>query len=239
MAFPTVDAVNGNNSAGTTTNHVCALPSGINVSGKRILVFLTTRANGENPTFPSGWSVVSQGQIDTTFGVGTLVQHVTDGTEGYTGDGSDTITATTTSACGSANTSFLISGSAAVEAGGASSNRTGAPDSGSFSPSWGGADTLWIAAALIGAGQSATFGYPASYTNDRLDRWNNSSGAMVMTARRTLAASSEDPGAFSLSTSRSWRAITVALQPTGGGGSGFQPAWAGRSNILLQTGRAA
>lgn len=88
-----------------------------------------------------------------------------------------------------------------------------APDPGSLNPAnWDVEDTLWL--AICGNdGNVSVSGYPTNYTNGLNTRAANSAGAGIGVARRELSAASEDPGAFTLSASDGWVAVTAAIRP--------------------------
>lgn len=73
-------------------------------------------------------------------------------------------------------------------------------------------DTLW--AAVMAADTSRTISaYPSSYTTTAADVSGGANGATLGTAFRQLNATSENPGAFTISASDSWAAFTVAIRP--------------------------
>lgn len=232
MAYPVPMATNGGDSAGQVTNHTIKLPAGCNVAGRKIVLALMTRANGENPGGLGSWSIKRQLGLATS-GVATVAEYTTTGSEGWVGDGTDTITATTSVSCGSAHFTALFGSDAnSIEYGTLATSASSAThDPPSLSPSYGSKETLWLAIALIAHGQSASFGYPTGYTDTNLTRWNNSSGAMVMRGMRNATTATEDPNAFTLSAARIGTALVIAVEPVGGSTVDLTGTAAGTSSM--------
>lgn len=73
-------------------------------------------------------------------------------------------------------------------------------------------DTLWIAACGYDDGTVTVSGYPANYASNQTNvRANVSTGAGIGYATRELNAASEDPGAFTISGSQEWAAVTLGI----------------------------
>ena len=96
------------------------------------------------------------------------------------------------------------------------------PDPSSLTPSWGAADTLWIAAAAWDNASRALSSYPANYTANQVyaNGANSSANVGTVAATRQLNAATEDPGVFTISADEQWAAFTIAIKPEGSGGSG-------------------
>lgn len=109
-----------------------------------------------------------------------------------------------------------ITGSHATQAMAASANAqatSAAPDPASLTPSWGSAKTLWIAACGYDSNPTVTV-YPTNYTSNQSNAFaDNANGAGIGYATRELEAASENPGAFTLSFSDQWSAVTLAVRP--------------------------
>lgn len=93
------------------------------------------------------------------------------------------------------------------------------PNPPSLTPSGGSREYLWIAVGTlrsnIGSSRSIT-GAPTNYSNLNGDLIANSSGHVAVgTAERTLTASSENPGSFSVDSSSSVYAagVTISIEP--------------------------
>lgn len=96
----------------------------------------------------------------------------------------------------------------------ASSSATGtstAPNAASLTPSWGTDSALWFAAAYVDNTNFMT-GWPSGFPNI-VDYGVPTSGwAVLSTVWLNAVASSMDPGAWALSASNTWGAITVAVR---------------------------
>jgi hypothetical protein len=96
-----------------------------------------------------------------------------------------------------------------------------APNPPSLTPSWGAADTLWIAGFGSDDGTKTLSTYPANYTSNQLTVSSGTSASTVTAAAtRELNAATENPDAFSLSGSDYWVAFTIAVKPAGSSPSG-------------------
>jgi hypothetical protein len=87
----------------------------------------------------------------------------------------------------------------------------------SLTPSWGADDTLWIVVAGHAAGSSTAFtAAPTNYTGFQNNGASSGGAAVsIASATRQLNASSEDPGAFTVSNNRFWAAATIGVRPSG------------------------
>lgn len=100
---------------------------------------------------------------------------------------------------------------------------TATPNPPSLSPSWGAADTLWIAAASWDNASRTLSSYPSGYTANQALANGGVASANVAAAMATreLNAATEDPGVFTISAGDQWAAFTIAIKPaSSGGGSG-------------------
>lgn len=215
MAFPQIVTNTTSEEQNAVTSHTVDLPSGI-VSGNLLLVFFST---DESPVvaWPAGWT-----QFFSKSGHGTdckifAAYRQADGLEG------STITVTT-SAGGdssgsepSAHASYRISGAEdpSTQAPEGSSGATGStinPDPDSLTPTGGAKDYLWIAA--VSTNNTTTYSSaPTGYSNF-LTIVTSQNG--IGTADRENNATSENPGAFTLSGSTRWGAGTIAVHPESG-----------------------
>ncbi|KKL61161.1 hypothetical protein LCGC14_2198090, partial [marine sediment metagenome] len=158
--------------------------------------FSSDRASGNTVTFPAGWTMLTD---DTPGGIMnfTAYYRIADGSEG------STITVVTSNAEMTAHTSYRITDYLGIpEIGATVTSISAIPDPPNLTPSWGAKDTLWLAITGYDIGQTAISAYPASYTDGRNDRSDSVNGVGVGIARRELNAASENPGTFTLSTSR-------------------------------------
>lgn len=209
MAFPQVASTNNgyNDSAGT--NHTCNLPSGIQ-AGDLLLLFFGWYT-GTSASL-SGWSNLG---IDNngTYCYQIVFYKIATGSEGAT------VSVTTGSSTKSSHVSYIITGHDAAttpEKGTSTNGTNSSPDPPSLSPSWGSADTLWISTET-NRNDSFT-SYPSSHPDNQVRGGNTSTSSATETAICTDedAASSNNPGTYTLSTSRYWVAQTFAIRPAQG-----------------------
>lgn len=227
MAFPTIPTVGAGRvltavQANTTATRTFPSLTGLTKNAGDLLVAIVIAyqtGTGTDAAF-SGWTgsftEVFDSATTTTMAIG-IATKVSDGTE--TGTFAVTQANVTGHAC------FIlmsIPDGVAAEAGGrnSSTNATQANPS-SFSPSWGSADTLWI--AVGGDGEDATAGSytgvtasPTNYSGDVVTAISQDAigGVNGLVGFRQNAASSEDAGAFTADTSNARHAgLIIAIQP--------------------------
>jgi hypothetical protein len=218
VAFPSVVAVNGGNSGGNTTTSTINLPDGSNVSGRRVLVIFYKDGTSGTITWPSGWTAAQTRSTLQSHDFEARYRDI-DGTEGFDGTG-DTISITHNTE-GTAHTTYLIEAGTfdpaeAPVVGTIASAAASSPNPPNCNPGTA-KDYLFIACCSVD-GNVAVTGAPTNYTNLRNDRWANSNGGGVASARRELNASSDDPGTFTAT--GNWQAQTIAIHPSAGGVSG-------------------
>jgi hypothetical protein len=188
----------------TGTSHTVYLPSNIS-SGNLLLVFFSIYVSSvPTITFPGGWTQLYNTTYSTYVRSGAWYR-VADGTEGAT------ITVTTSTNASSAHTSYLLTQYSGTPEGAAATGSSAAPDPPNLTPSWGAKDTLWFAVCGTGAFGGSVTSYPTNYADGKLYLYTSGGNA---TAIRQLNAASENPGAFTLSSSAFWVAGTVAIQST-------------------------
>lgn len=220
MAFPTIVAINEGVTDLNNTVHLAPLPSGCNVVGRLVIVAVTTDGGND---FHADLDPVTW----TFFGGGPAVAmrqefyyRIIDGTEGYTGDGTDTLRLENSNGEEWASHSFCISGQHATsppELLGAVDNTgsSNAADPPSKTASWGSDENLWIAVAGFD-GETGISGYPTNYDNNQ--RWLASSvvggtACSMASATRNLIAATDDPSAFLMTFAQEWRAHTIVIRP--------------------------
>ena len=212
MAFPTIAAGTDGLQTGVLstagTSHVITMPTNIVAGNLLIILFVDSLGTGSTNSFSGSFTALTK--INNGTGVGAQVAY-------KIAAGSDTCTVTTTGSTKSAHCVYQIAnwhGTTAPEqsvtTGGAS-----AANPLTLSPSWGSADTLW----LEGSGVGSTAGPTAASTNYTNFTTVNSTGgaggtnAHVSSARRELAAASDDPDAMT-SIGTTWTAHLVAIRPS-------------------------
>lgn len=230
MTFPTIPTV----AAGRVLSTLATSPAGTHTSPNLssltknsgdllvaiVIIYDGNSTNAEFSSWGGGFTEVKDQATTTTMAIGVAYK---------VSNGSETGTFTVTSADASTNDScfFLISIPGAhttlpaPEATSIANGTSAAADPASLSPSWGAADTLWIAVA--GSGETATAGSftgiasaPTNYT-DYVDSGISADvvgGVEGALAFRQLNAASENVGPFSVDTSNARNsALLIAIRP--------------------------
>lgn len=227
MAFPTIPTTGAGRvltavQANTTATRTFPSLTGLTKNSGDLLVAICIAyqcGTGTDAAFSSwggGFTEVGDSATTTTMAIGVATK-VSDGTE------TGTFTVTQASVTGQACFILMsIPGGASAEVGGrnSSTNATQANPS-SFSPSWGSADTLWI--AVGGDGEDATAGSytgvtasPTNYSGDVVTAISQDAigGVNGLVGFRQNAAASEDAGAFTADTSNARHAgLIIAIRP--------------------------
>ena len=211
MANPVEEARATTISEGTaTTSAVINLPSGI-TSGEGLLVTISVN-DIPGSTFPGGWTELFN--IPTSADKATLIcgYRDADGTEG------STITVTL-------STSEQFSAVAARYSGVDFGTNipeyvTGVTDDpANITPAGGALDYKILAPIAIDTNLTTITSFPSGYSNT-LDQQSHSSGPacrLGMCEKDLTAASSENPGAYTLSGSNRKITATIAITPVAGG----------------------
>lgn len=178
------------------------------VSGDMLLLFVTVDSHAAKTiTTPTGFT-----QLYNTVGGGDLRRgacyyRIADGTE----TGTFTVTLSGTAA-ELLTVTYVIkkNSSSAPEAGTSATGSGTTPNPPSVTPSWGSKNTTWIAAEHHqGSGIS---GVTAPTNFNLLTAYTVVGGANQGLAQRWQAASSQDPGTFTIASAQ-WIAQTVAIEP--------------------------
>lgn len=215
MAFPSIRSQTSGHNANSTTPPY-TLSATIN-AGDLILI-IGASDNTDAQTQPTGFTSIYEAQTSTqnrTFVFGK----VADGTEDSTTvNGAIAVAEATTYAVYAIQDWFgTIATGVAVSTGatGTSAN----PDPDSLSPSWGSADTLWIAHENRDNATATVSAYPTSYTLGQIDQAGSVGGTQCCGyAARQNATATEDPATFTVASSGTWAAITIAIRPAAAGG---------------------
>lgn len=226
MASPTVvtTATSADSSAGTS--HTVNLPSGV-VSGNLLVITFAINDNLDVITWPAGYTEIFEGGGNVTLAV---AYRQADGGEGAT----ITVTSDSSSKAVAFARRITEHEDPSTQAPEASSGATGSsvnPDSDSITPTGGSKDYLFF--TDHGHLQTATNDTtPTNYSNT-IEAETTSGGRIGGAgAERQLTATSEDPGAWTISLSKTWAAITIAIHPTSGVVTSFPP-WKSPINYLL------
>jgi len=207
VAFPVVE---GTATFNDLSNPVSiTLPSGI-TSGELLLMLISLDSSSSNSiTTPSGWTQLYHVIGSTNLRRAAAYYREADGTEGST-----VSVSADNNARWAANT-YRISGAGVTpEADASASGEDSQCDPASLTPSWGSTKTLWIAAAHY---REVSLTFPSLPTNysDAVEAQYDDGGNQLpglVSGRRELEASSENPGTFS-TTLNDWVGATIAIEP--------------------------
>lgn len=204
MAFPTVDASNTSSESVAKTSHTVNLPACIEEGNLLVVFFCVTAVPDDlvTTTFPCGWNLIHEEINGKTSSVHAYYRDA-DGLEG------STITVTTDQNGRTIHTSLLITGHLITAHEGAGAKGTSAdPNSPNLIPTGGSKDYLWFSTFIKRTLTAVTL--PTNYTNEITHTFNEGTQG---TGSRNLTASSENPPAWTVPTSASWSAVTVAIHP--------------------------
>jgi len=193
-----------------TRDHNVNMPATID-AGDLLIVFFTNDG-GAIVTTPSGWTQLASAAHGWVVRL-SVYYRIATGTEG--GTTVNFVTSATEEAAAQVYRITNWHGTTPPEISTAATGTDRTPDPSSLDPAgWDVADTLWIAVAGQDRGDQGTPTYPASYTNGISTLSSSGIGrCRIHSARRVLAAASEDPGTFTISVSEEWVAFTIAVRP--------------------------
>lgn len=223
MAFPTVAGLQETTVASMSTTHNISLGATVNAGDLLVMIFVGSQVGADQTytiTDPSGFTLLFEDQFNVA---GQNRQHtgvyykVATGSEG----GTTVNVATSASVSAVAHVYRITTGThnSAVEASTRSEAEAANPNPPSLTPSWGSADTLWIAVATWEDSDFFATAAPSSYTNLTTEIADSTEDAVISSARRENATGTEDAGAFTAD-SEKHQAFVLAIQPAGGGGGG-------------------
>ena len=210
LAAPVVASVTETAFGSNTRDHYVNMPA--TVDGGDLLIVLFTNDGGATVTTPGGWSLLASD--DNTAVRCSVYYKIAVGDE----DGTQVNFATSGVEHAAAQVYRITNwhGTTPPEISTDVTGADAAPDPASLDPAgWDVANTLWIAVAGQDRGDElGTPAYPASY-KDGISTLSSSgpSGCRTHSARRVLAAASEDPGAFTIPVPAEWVAFTIAVRP--------------------------
>src|SRR3990170_4073699 len=216
--FPVVDARASTNGTTASSNAVVTLAGSQN-NGDTLIVLHRSADGTASHGYPANWNVLFNDNSDASDDRISAAWCNVSGTSCSSG-GTITITQTSSKF---ASIAFTISNAIdptirAPEFSTLTTGSTATPDPGNLSPTGGSKDYLWIwAGGWEGEQTSPPSANPTNYANPTgADSGIVSSVATntrVATAERTLTASSEDPGSWTISTSDDWTATVIAVHP--------------------------
>ncbi len=209
MAFPTVQSVTRAVQLANVSSFNITLPATIN-NGDLILILLSSDGNPtytwDNSTAGTWTELFAANQ--TTLNKLVAYYKTADGTED-----SKVLGITTSVAERFTWHIYRITGWDSVQAATAAGSST-TPDPPNLSPAWGSADTLWLVGLSTNGNSADPVTFPTNYTTNGIyDEADNAAGCGISSSYRTNAASSENPGTFTVSASDGWVAATIAVEP--------------------------
>lgn len=211
MAFPVIVAVAVSPSSGGSTINVVIPSGGV---GELLLSLIIIDGADTSVEHTAGWEMPAKAG-------GT---QVTSALLWRIATGSDELTVTLPSVSrNKAAITYRISGhghsvSVPIElAAPSSTSFNDAPAPPPLAPSWGAADTLWVAGFAMDDGSKNLISYPTNFTlSQQVFDSNSTVSVLGALAGRNLNAASEAPGAFTVSAVDQWLSYTIAIKPTGG-----------------------
>lgn len=211
MAFPQVTTVGAVYSSATAskTTHDIAVPASV-ASGDLLLVVAAIDGIAGTPSMP-GFTVLIH---DTGSSQRLWVAYkIADGTE------SGTITLTTPiEQCGAQMWRITAwHGTAAPEGASVDGGSSASEDPPSLTPSWGSADTLWIACFAINGGHGGITTWSLPDNQYQLDSTGSSGSVGFAVCSDELAQATLDPVTFVSSAGQFWTSGTIAIRPSAGG----------------------
>ena len=223
MAFPTSTSATATTFATSVTSMAVNMPASI-ASGDLLIAGVGVR-NAGTWTPPSGWTVLNEQAGGGAVGESGVWYKIANGSEGAT----QTWTAgTATTAAWHVRKVTSWHGTTPPEYTSTNGDAV-AVNPPSLTPSWGAADTLWIAFSGSSAQAMTYSAAPTNYGDLASTTASTGGGASNCgSATRQLNATSDDPGTFTTSTNRWWAAFTIAVRPAAGGGGGSN-----NNNLLL------
>ena len=212
LAAPVVASVTETAFGTYTTDHYVDMPATVNAGD--LLIALFTNDGGATVTTPSGWTQLASTANGSAVRL-SVYYKIAAGTEG----GTTVNFVTSANEEEAAAQVYRITnwhGTTPPEISTAATGTSTRPDPASLDPAgWDVADTLWLAVAGQDRGdQGPTIAYPAYYT-DGISTLSSATtdSCRTLSARRVLAAASENPGAFTIPASEEWVAFTIAVRP--------------------------
>lgn len=217
--YPVIETSTGGSQTSATTSHTINVPSGL-TSGDLILVFFLSTGNNTH-TPPSGYSTLFS-TFDADSSVKSSVWYkISDGSETAT-------TATTDFSLKSVHTTLRVSGvdtATSLSASSVNGVLSSAPNPPSVTASWGSDTNLYLA-----IGQWTGFGItvsspPTGYASVRSDHMEGGASSDLDNGiyYKEATSSSEDPSAFSMSTSAEINVFTLAIKPAAASSPAFVP----------------
>jgi|GEM_PF-1238937 len=211
LAAPVVASVTETAFDTATKDHYVNMPATVNAGD--LLIVLFSNDGDETVTTPAGWSLLASDANGTQVRL-SVYYKIAAGTEGGT-----TVNFVTSDNEEAAAQVYRITdwhGTTPPEISTAATDTSNKPNPASLDPiGWDVSDTLWLAVAGQDRGdQDGTTAYPAYYTDGiSTPSSNGTRSCRTLSARRVLAAASENPGPFTIPVLEEWVAFTIAVRP--------------------------
>jgi hypothetical protein len=212
MAFPVIASITATSFGTDATAHLVAMPATVDANDLLIIIFGNDGA--ASVTTPANWNLIASNPNGTACRLSTYYKIAVGNEDGTT---VDVVTAATEKAAAQVYriTAASWHGTTPPETAAAVTGATANPDPPATTPSWGSADTMWLAVYGADDDDDAS-AYPTNYTNGTYTQSDNSTtAASIGTARRELAAASDNPGTFTIAASEEWVSQTIAIRPAG------------------------
>jgi len=211
LAAPLVASVTETAFGTDTTDHHVDMPATVDVGDLLIVLFINDKDSTVNT--PTGWNLLVS-EANGKHVRASVYYRIAAGTEG--GTTVNFVTSATEEAAAQVYRITNWHGTTPPEISTTATGTDTTPDPASLDPAgWDVADTLWLVVAGQDRGdQGAPTAYPASYTNGISTLSSNGTASCrIHSARRVLAAASENPGSFTIPVSEQWVAFTIAVRP--------------------------
>jgi len=209
LAAPAVASVTETAFGTDTTDHNVDMPATVNADD--LLIVLFTNDGNATVTTPGGWSALASDH-NTAVRCSVYYKIAVGDEDGTT---VDFVTSANEQAAAQVYRITNWHGTTPPEISTAATGTSTRPNPASLDPAgWDVADTLWIAVAGQDRGQGTPTAYPAYYT-DGISTLSSATtdSCRTLSARRVLAAASEDPSPFTIPASEEWVAFTIAVRP--------------------------
>ena len=209
LPTPQVQSLTESTFASDTTTHNVSMPGAVSSGDLLLIIFVADAA--PVVTTPSGWTALATFTHVTKC---VVFGKVASGSEG--GTAVDVVTDTSEKAAAQVFRITRWSGELSGVEVGTSFADSGTSDINppSLSPTWNVDRNLWIAVGGWGNALRTISLYPVNYTNGvDTNAGSDTTGAALASARRSLYATSEDPGTMTLSAADSWYGFTIAVRP--------------------------
>jgi hypothetical protein len=211
LAAPVVTSVTETAFDSNTKDHDVDMPATVDAGD--LLIVLFTNDGNTAVTTPDGWTELASNEYTIAVRLSAYYKIAAGDEDGTT---VNFVTSTNQEAAAQVYRITNWHGTTPPEISTAATGAGTAPNPASLNPAgWDVADTLWIAVAGQDQGdQGEATAYPASYTDEVSTLSSYGSGSCrTLSARRVLAAASEDPGAFTIPIPEEWVAFTIAVRP--------------------------